>query len=149
MAAPASETLLQEWYRRVWNEGDLDAIEELFAADGLAHGIDGPPLRGPAAFREFCVAFRASFAALSVRLVHEVTERGLTAAWTEFSVTPKGGKPPIRFAAAGFVRAEGRRIVEAWNCCDFLPLLQGLGQASPAALTSALAVAAGGADPAA
>ncbi len=142
MEANAGETVLQEWYRRVWNEGDAAAIDELFAPDGLAHGIDGPPLRGPAGFRAFHGVFRNAFAALRVDLVHEVTQHGLTACWTEFFATPKGGRPPFKFAAAGFARTEGRRIVEAWNCCDFLGVLDGLGGLPSGALSNALTLAA-------
>ena len=48
---PANESVVREWFRRVWNQLDVNAIEELFAPDGVAHWLDAQPVRGPAAFR--------------------------------------------------------------------------------------------------
>ena len=31
-----NESVLKTWFRRVWDEGDADAIDELFAADGAS-----------------------------------------------------------------------------------------------------------------
>lgn len=47
-----TESVPQEWFRRVWNELDAAAIDELLAADGLVHGFSKDPIRGPGGFRE-------------------------------------------------------------------------------------------------
>src|SRR5438034_6608217 len=48
----------------VWNKGRTDAIHEMFAEDGIAHGLSddaGSPLRGPAHFETFHAKFREAF----------------------------------------------------------------------------------------
>jgi hypothetical protein len=32
----SNESIVREWFRRVWNQLDTDAIDELFAPDGVA-----------------------------------------------------------------------------------------------------------------
>ena len=46
------KALVRRWFEAVWNKGRADAIPEMFAEDGIAHGLSDEPanhLRGPAA----------------------------------------------------------------------------------------------------
>src|ERR1700687_4006210 len=59
-----NEALIRRWFEEVWNQGRVEAVDEMFAADGIAHGLSddsGNPLRGPAGFREFHARFRQAF----------------------------------------------------------------------------------------
>lgn len=54
------ETLMHRWFEEVWNQGRADAIDEMFAEDGLAYGLpteNGEPIRGPKDFRCFFSSF--------------------------------------------------------------------------------------------
>jgi hypothetical protein len=32
-------TLMRRWFEEVWNKGNAEAIDELFDADGIVHGL--------------------------------------------------------------------------------------------------------------
>ena len=45
-----TKSILHRWFEEVWNKGREEAIDELFAEDGIAHGLadeQGEALRGP------------------------------------------------------------------------------------------------------
>src|SRR5438034_7320757 len=67
----------------VWNKGRTDAIHEMFAEDGIAHGLSddaGSPLRGPAHFETFHAKFREAFPNLVVRVEDTIAEGDRVAA---------------------------------------------------------------------
>jgi hypothetical protein len=35
----ANKALIRRWFEEVWNKGRVEAIDEMFAADGIAHGL--------------------------------------------------------------------------------------------------------------
>jgi hypothetical protein len=55
------KALTRRWFEEVWNKAREGAIDELLAADGIAHGLGeaGQDLRGPAEFRKFYRQFRS------------------------------------------------------------------------------------------
>lgn len=63
-----------QWFQRVWNERDQNAISELMAADarGLLEG--GQEIIGPDRFREFYTAFTSLFPDLRVEVLDIVEE---------------------------------------------------------------------------
>ena len=36
------ETLIHRWFEEVWNKRSEEAIDEMFAADGIANGLNDP-----------------------------------------------------------------------------------------------------------
>ncbi len=72
-----NEALIRRWFEEVWNQGRTEAIDEMFAADGLAHGLSdegNKPLRGPAAFKEFHAKFREAFPDIVVTVEDTIGE---------------------------------------------------------------------------
>ncbi len=129
-------TLVHRWFEEVWNKGRADAIDEMFAEDGLAHGLSdesGQPLRGPAAFREFHKKFRESFPDIVVTVEDTVTEGDKTAArcsvrgkHTGASLGFEATNKPVEFTGMTIVRVRDGKIVEAWNNFDFLTMFKQL-----------------------
>lgn len=132
-----NKALLRRWFGEVWNEGRAEAIDELFAAEGVAHGLadaTGAELRGPAHFREFHQGFRTAFPDLRVTVEDMVAEgdkvagrcavRGAHRADTlGFPATDR----EVAFEGMCIVRIRDGQIVEAWNNFDFLSMYQQLG----------------------
>jgi hypothetical protein len=121
------ESVVREWFRRVWNQLDVDAIDEIFAPDGMAHWLDAEPVRGPVAFREFHRVLSSSFRDIHVEVVREIQVGDMVAFQAEVSLVPIGNDTPITFNGGAFVRVQGRQIVETWDSWNFLGLLEGMG----------------------
>jgi steroid delta-isomerase-like uncharacterized protein len=79
-----NKELIRRWFEEVWNNGRADAIDEMFAEEGLAHGLSdvsgNSPLRGPAAFREFHKGFREAFPDIIVTVEDTIAEGDQVAA---------------------------------------------------------------------
>ena len=134
-----SESFCHEWFRRVWNELDTSAIDQLFAEDGIAHGLGDPPIRGPQGFRQFHRAFTDAFSNIRITVLHELEQGDMVAAYCRVTLSPRATPKPLTFEGCSFIRLRNRQIVEGWNAWDFLALIEGLGILPGNALNHALA----------
>lgn len=132
-----SKDLIRRWFEEVWNKGREDAIDEMFAADGVAHGLTeegDKTMRGPEQFKPFYRAFRSAFPDLEVVVEDTIAEGDKLAA--RCTVRGKHQSDSLGFAATGLttdftgitiVRIERGKIVEAWNNFDFMTTYKQLG----------------------
>ena len=132
-----NNTLIRRWFEEVWNKGRAEAIDELFAADGVAHGLAdaaGGELRGPADFKIFHQRFRDSFPDFEVVVEDTISEGDRVAA--RCTVRGRHQGDALGFGATGqqvefggicIVRVSQGQIVEAWNNFDFMSMYQQLG----------------------
>ena len=135
-----NKALIRRWFEEVWNKGREEAIDEMFAEDGIAHGLAdevGNPLRGPAGFKPFFRKFRAAFPDIEVVVEDTITEGDKIAA--RCTVRGKHQSDSLGFAATQqpmeitgmtIVRVRDGKIVEAWNNFDFMSMFQQLGALS-------------------
>ena len=127
-----SRTLVHEWFERVWNQQQREAIDELMAADACVHGLkgaDGCDVAGTSAFHGMHEVFCEAFPDIKVeveeclvdgdRIAFRCTVRG-THRGASLGVAPSGRE--VEFAGMGFVRVRDGQIVEAWNTFDFLAM---------------------------
>jgi steroid delta-isomerase-like uncharacterized protein len=126
-----NETLMRRWFEEVWNQGRVEAIDELFASDGIAHGLGDSKLVGPAGFKLFHQQFMGAFPDIQIT-IDDMISRGDTVA-VRFSIrgTHRGdhlGVPArhreVAFPAMSFVRWRDGKIVDGWNSVDMLTMLQ-------------------------
>jgi steroid delta-isomerase-like uncharacterized protein len=132
-----NEALIRRWFEEVWNKGRAEAIDEMFAADGLAHGLSddsGEPLRGPTAFKEFHTRFREAFPDLQVTVEDTVTEGNKIVARCTVRGKHSGDslgfaatQAPTEFTGISIIRVKDGQIVEAWNNFDFMTMYRQLG----------------------
>jgi steroid delta-isomerase-like uncharacterized protein len=132
-----NKALVRRWFEEVWNKGRAEAIDEMFAEEGTAHGLaddTGAPLRGPANFKTFHSKFREAFPDIEVTVEDVITEGDRVAA--RCSVRASHQSDSLGFAATGrgveftgmtFARVADGKIVEAWNNFDFMAMFQQLG----------------------
>lgn len=132
-----NKALVRRWFDEVWNEGREEAIDELFADDGVANGLadeSGEPLRGPTGFKPFFRKFRGAFPEMEVVVEDMVAEGDRVAARClvrgrhlgdalGFAATGGG----VEFTGITIVRIAEGKIVEAWNNFDFMALFGQLG----------------------
>jgi len=53
--------LVHEWFERVWNRGDESAIDDLLSPAGVAHGLPGRAIEGPARLHAICPELQVRF----------------------------------------------------------------------------------------
>ena len=132
-----NKVLVRRWFEEVWNKGRSDAVNEMFADDGIAHGLaddSGNELRGPAGFKEFHAKFREAFPDIIVSVEDSISEGDLVA--VRCSVRGKHSGHSLGFSATdaqveftgmSIVKIKDGKIVEAWNNFDFMNLYKQLG----------------------
>jgi len=132
-----NKALIRRWFEEVWNKGRADAIAELFADDGVAHGLSDDaanPLRGPAGFLPFHAQFREAFPNIEVVVEDQIAEGDMVA--TRCSVRGKhtghslgfaATQAPVEFTGVTITRIKDGKIVEAWNNFDFMKMYRQLG----------------------
>ena len=133
----ANKALMRRWFEEVWNKGRAEAIPEMFADEGIAHGLsDDPknPLRGPAGFLPFHTQFREAFPNIDVVVEDQIAEGDRVA--TRCSVRGKhtgdslgfaATQSPVDFTGITITRIKDGKIVEAWNNFDFMKMYRQLG----------------------
>jgi predicted ester cyclase len=135
--APTAEAVVRQWFKEVWDEGREEAIDRLAAADLVVHGLGGPgapPIRGAAEFKKVFHVFREALGDLDIAVERTVTEGDTCAAYCRVKGRhvghALGGPPtdhPIEFTGIVICLVQGGRLVEGWNCFDFLTMYQQIG----------------------
>jgi steroid delta-isomerase-like uncharacterized protein len=133
-----NKALIRRWFEEVWNQGRADAIPEMFAEDGVAHGLSddvNAPLKGPRGFLPFHGQFREAFPDIEVVVEDQIAEGDRVA--TRCSVRGKhqgdslgfaATHSPVEFTGVTITRIKGGKIVEAWNNFDFMKMYRQLGR---------------------
>lgn len=132
-----NKALVRRWFEEVWNQGRADAIEEMFAAEGIAHGLadeQGGSVRGPDEFKAFHAKFRAAFPDIVVAVEDTVAEGDKVAARCVVRGRHEGdtlglaaSHAAIEITGITIVRIQDGKIVEAWNNFDFMKMYRQIG----------------------
>lgn len=127
-------TLLYQWFDKVWNNGDENAIDELMTTHSPANGIlpDDHP-KGAAGFKTFFNNFRNQFHDIKIDVEDVVSEDDLESARTTVTAIHTESGKKVTFSGMCMVKIDQGKISEAWNNFDFLNLYQQLGQKLTAA----------------
>ncbi|MCT8328680.1 ester cyclase [Albidovulum sediminis] len=119
--------LLEDWYRQVWIEADLDAVDRYFAPRTGADGLMPDGQVGPEDFKALVPALLALVRNLDIRIDRSM-EMG-DWLWAQISVHALTAESmrPVTAAGQVMMRIEGGRITEAYNAFDFLTFFQQAG----------------------
>lgn len=119
--------ILSEWYRRVWIEGDLAAIDDYFAPSAGAEGIMADGQVSAEDFRAFVPAMRAHVRDPSFEITRSIETPDWV--WAQLSVraVTAQGLDPVSVSGQVACRFEAGRIVEAYNSFDFIPFFEQAG----------------------
>lgn len=134
MSAEENKGIMRRIYEEVINQGNMDAADELIAADLVEHdpfpGYE-PSLEG---FKEGLAAFRGAFPDLHATVEDMIAEGDMVAARITMSGTHQGefmGIPPsgkrVTISGIDLARFEGGKGVEHWANQDDLGMMQQLG----------------------
>jgi steroid delta-isomerase-like uncharacterized protein len=124
-----------EPYLAIWNEGNLDLVDELYAPDFVWHVVDiSGDVVGTAAFKELVTSFRTAFPDFHVTF-DETLQAGDTTVirWTMTGTNtgPLQGLPPsgqrVRLQGVAISRTVDGKTVEVWQHYNALSMFQQMG----------------------
>ena len=129
-----NKAIVRRAYEEVWNQGKLDVIDEIFAADLVGHIAGSPDIHGPEGLKQFVTMYRTAFPDLQFTIEDQLAEGDKVATrWTSTG-THKGelmGIPPtgvqVKSTGICIARIAGGKFVETWPHSDDLGMLQQLG----------------------
>ena len=131
-----NKAILRRVTDEVFNQGNLDVVDELFSPDYVLHdpGIPGGELRGPEDFKQHWVSmFRTAFPDLQLSVEDQVAEGDKVVTRYTGRGTHQGelmGISPTNNEAvvSGIImsRVSGGRVEEEWNSFDALGMMQQL-----------------------
>jgi steroid delta-isomerase-like uncharacterized protein len=135
------ERLVRQWFEEVWNQGRTETIDELLVPHSIVHGLptpDGVPLRGPEGFKPFFQIFYGALSDIHIEILRIVEKDDIAVAHTRVTAryttnllgVPARGQP-IDFTGFAMLRVENGKLVEGWNCFDFMTMYQQLGVQIP------------------
>lgn len=122
-------------YLAIWNDGDLDLVDQLYAPDFVWHLVGmGEDVVGTAAFKELVMSFRTAFPDFNVTF-DEVFAAGdrMVIRWTMTGTNtgalgemPPSGQP-VRLQGVAISRAVDGKTVEVWQHYNQLSMFQQMG----------------------
>jgi predicted ester cyclase len=121
--------LVEAFYERIWNAGDLGAASDLLRKDFLFRGSLGVEVRGIEAFQDYVRSVRHALSNYRCEILECVTEGQQAFAKMRFSgvhvATFRGHSPtgqPIHWLGAALFRFEDQAIAELWVLGDLAGL---------------------------
>jgi hypothetical protein len=127
--------VMRKWFEEVWCRSRGDQIAEMFAEDGLAHGLGAEPVKGPAAFREFWKRFNEIFKNIRIEVRGAVDEGEQCYVRCTGRMTFRD--KPVVLDGGCLATVRGGKIREVWNLWDFLGLLVSMEALPPDAVERA------------
>ena len=130
-------SFLHRWFEEVWNNKSEIAVDEMFATDGIAHGLvdsEGNEVRGPEGFKKLQRQFLETFPDMHIEVEDTVVDGDKIAARCRVTgshlgrgigVAPTNG--PVEFTGMTIVRVKDGKIVEAWNEFNFMEMYRQVG----------------------
>ncbi len=133
--AQENSALVRRWFEEVWNQGRMEAIDEMASPDAIGHGQAQHDIDiGLKEFRKFAAGLHGAFPDFQVTL-DQVIEQGdkVVTRWTttmthkgEFlGFAPTGKKATV--TGTTILRIVNGKIVEGWDNWDQLGLLVQIG----------------------
>lgn len=119
--------ILREWYARVWEQGDISAIDELFVPDIQANGIVPDMEMGVDDFKFLVATIQELITQPNIRIDKMVEQGDWIAGMMTMHAESLDQRTPVKIAAMVLCRFEGGKIVEAYNSVDFVSFFEQLG----------------------
>ena len=123
-------------FEEVWNQKELDTVDELMAANYVHHDPQSAVPSGIDGYKQFVRYYLNAFPDLRFTIEDEIVEGDLVVTrWTatgthdgDLNELPRTGR---RFSVTGMTmaRMSNGRVVESWSNWDTLGLMQQLGRA--------------------
>jgi steroid delta-isomerase-like uncharacterized protein len=130
-----NKTVVRRVLEEMFNEGNLDAADELIAPDFVDRVPTIPEeVRGPEGFKEFAAAYRAAFSDLHVEVEEQIAEGDLVATrWTAtgthdgdlMGIAPTGNR--VTQPGMDISRVSDGKVAETWEGYNSMVMMQQIG----------------------
>ncbi len=134
MSAEENKALARRW-AEIFNQGNLDLVDEIYASNYLEHDPTNPEhRRGVEGAREFYSMYRSAFPDTQITIEDQLAEGDMVSTrWTArgthqgelMGVPPSGNR--VEVMGVTISRIEGGKIVEEWDIYDALGMMQAIG----------------------
>ena len=128
-----NKALMRRFIEEVWNQGDLQAADEIFHPAATSPSAPQLPA-GPAGVRMIATMFRSAFPDFHMNIEDMIAEEDIVVARFTQGGTHQGtfmGAAPtgrqVQFTEIGILRVAGGKVVESWYETDMLGLYQQVG----------------------
>lgn len=118
--------LLRRWYDEVWENGNLDVIDDFFDPETVAAGIVPEMQMGRDDFKALVMAFQSHVGTFKIDLLKVIESGDWLAAIIRVSTTRSDNGAPIEVTGQTMTRFKGDKMVEAYNQMDYITLLEQL-----------------------
>jgi steroid delta-isomerase-like uncharacterized protein len=135
MSAESNKALVQKIFARIWDKGEMSAVDELFDANYVDH-TERPPgtPAGLEGFKAVIMQIRKAFPDMKSTLQDMIVEGDkVVGRWTnestntgEFMGMPPTGKK-VTTSGIDIYRISGGKIIEGWGVVDMMSVMQQLG----------------------
>jgi steroid delta-isomerase-like uncharacterized protein len=133
-----NKVLERRAWEEVWNQGNLAAIDEIFAADYVGHNPGMPPLSGTEGYRQFFTIYSTAFPDMHYTIEDMIAEGDKVATRWTMTGTHEGelmGIPStgvwITMTGISMSRFADGKLAEGWNSYDGLGMMQQFGVIPP------------------
>ena len=128
---------VEETNERIFNQGDFDYIDEVYAEDMVMHNVPhGEEYEGREAFKQWAKGLHEAFPDFSVEILDTVVEDEMVVTRYIARGTHEGRLPPlnieptnknVEFEGVSIHRMDGTKATEAWWYYDQLTTLTQIG----------------------
>jgi steroid delta-isomerase-like uncharacterized protein len=134
MGTEENKAIVRRFIDEVWNDGNVDVIDEIITADAIDHNPNPGQPPGSEGVKWVVRTFRAAMPDLHMELHDQIAEGSTVVSRWTFSGTQQGelfGIPSTgkRVSVSGIdvIRVADGKMNEHWLCLDQLGMLQQLG----------------------
>jgi predicted SnoaL-like aldol condensation-catalyzing enzyme len=126
VTAATNARLVRQVIEEIWNGGDLELADQVFAPDYVNHGGLIPDLvRGPEAIKVSVALYRLAYPAFRVAVVDLLAQGQMVALhWAAHTTRGHDGgsgapnRDPDTLRGMTFGRVSGGKIMESWTCWE-------------------------------
>jgi predicted SnoaL-like aldol condensation-catalyzing enzyme len=120
MPASTPREIAIQWFESVWQSRSREAVNNLMAADAIAHQQGGGMTKGPAEFMDFHTQILSAFPDLSLRVLRTVGDDSQACVHWHVSTTSGEASEDdgTGFTGMSFLTVKDGKITEGWDCWD-------------------------------
>lgn len=114
--------IVEEFFRRVWEEEDPGAIDDLFAPEGEAVGIGEHVYVGPDAFKGYYHAIREHLRDIRIEVDDWIEQGDKIAFIASYRAVDKESGEPVAMSGQALCEIKNGKITKAYTNWDFMGL---------------------------